>query len=86
MSSSAIPILNLKDADAISKICSELDEPVFIQADNKEIVILDAEAYRKQMFMSDVFEKLLESEVDIVAGRTQNARDALREIREELGV
>lgn len=64
-------------------------EPVEVAVDGATVVIQNAESYRR---MSDELERmrlaiaLLEGEVDIAAGRTQDADEFFAELEAEYGV
>ena len=82
-----IPIRDLKNTGTISQMCHESGEPIFVTKNGYgDMVIMSMKIYEKKMYMQDIYDKIAESEADFAAGRTQNAREALREIREELGV
>ena len=50
-----IPIRDLKDTAAISQMCSESSEPIYITKNGYgNMVIMSMEAYEKKMFMTDV--------------------------------
>ncbi|MCL1873737.1 MAG: type II toxin-antitoxin system Phd/YefM family antitoxin [Clostridiales bacterium] len=86
MSSYAIPVLNLKDTDTISKICSESEEPLFVADGEKELVIMSAKSYREKLFMADIYKNLAEAEADVAAGRTVDAFESIQRIREKHNV
>lgn len=82
-----IPIRDLKDTAAISRMCSESTEPVFITKNGYgEMVIMSMKAYEEKMLMTDVYAKLAEAEDEVREGKVLDARDALRELRARHGL
>ena len=45
-----------------------------------------SQMYQEKMFKIDLYNKLAESEADVAAGRTQNAKAALQQLREKYNV
>lgn len=82
-----IPLRDLKNTTAISQMCSESDEPVYITKNGYgEMVIMSIKAYEEKMFMADVYSKLAEAEAEIRGGKVSDAREGLKELREKYGL
>lgn len=82
-----IPIRDLKDTSAISQMCSESSEPIFITKNGYgDMVIMSMKAYEERLMMQDVYERLSKAEDDIEAGRVHDAQDALKELRASYGL
>lgn len=82
-----IPIRDLKDTAAISQMCSESKEPVFITKNGYgDMVIMSMKAYEERMLMQDVYVKLAEAEDEIREGKAADARTALKELRAKYGL
>ena len=82
-----IPIRDLKNTGAISQMCHESDAPIYITKNGYgDMVIMSIEMYEKSFFMQSVYNKLAESEADVIAGRTTNAKDSLKRLREKHNV
>ena len=82
-----IPIRDLKNTGAISQMCRESGEPIYITKNGYgDMVIMNMKIYEEKMYMLDVYNKLAESEVDIAAGRTTNAKASLKRLREKHNV
>jgi len=82
-----IPIRDLKNTGEISQLCHETNEPIYITKNGYgDMVIMSMQIFEKQMFMQDVYSKLAESEADVAAGRTKNAKESLQRIRERYNV
>ena len=78
-----IPIRDLKDASAISKMCSESSDPIYITKNGYgDMVIMSMKAYEEKLWLLDAYAKLAEAEAELQAGRTVDARTALKELRE----
>ena len=82
-----IPIRDLKDTAAISKMCNESNEPVYITKNGYgDMVIMSMKAYEEKMYLMDVYSKLAAAEDEIQAGKESDARQALRELRARHGI
>ena len=78
-----IPIRDLKDTAAISQMCSESTEPIYITKNGYgNMVIMSMEAYEKKMFMTDVYSKLAEAEAEVREGKVSDAREGLTALRD----
>ena len=79
-----IPIKDLKNTGMISKMCKELNEPVFVTKNGYgEIVLMSMKMYEEKMYIHDIYAKLAVSESEVVAGKTKNAKESLKRIREK---
>ena len=82
-----IPIRDLKDTAAISQMCNESMEPVYITKNGYgDMVIMSMEAYEERMRMLDVYTKLSQAEEEIKAGKTRKAEDSMKELKEKYGL
>ena len=82
-----IPIKALKNTSEISELCRNAEEPVFITKNGYgDMVIMSMEIYEKNLLLQDVFTKLSAAERDIADGRTKDARESLRTLRQKHGV
>lgn len=82
-----IPIRDLKDTAAISQMCGESKEPVYITKNGYgDMVIMSMKAYEEKMWLLDVYAKLAEAEVEVRNGKTVDARTALKELRAKHGL
>lgn len=82
-----IPIRDLKNTAAISQMCSESKEPIYITKNGYgDMVVMSLEAYEEKMQLLDAFSKLDAAEHDVQAGRTMDAHAALHELRSRYGV
>ena len=82
-----IPIRDLKDTAAISQMCSESDEPVYITKNGYgDMVIMSMKAYEEKMHLLEVYAKLARAEDEIREGKTTEARQALKGLRERHGL
>ena len=81
-----IPIRDLKDTAAISQMCSESSEPIYITKNGYgDMVIMSMKAYEEKMFMADVYFKLAVAEAEVMEGKVSDAREGLRTLREKYG-
>ena len=82
-----IPIKALKNTSEISELCRNAEEPVFVTKNGYgDMVIMSMEIYEKNLLLQDVFTKLSAAERDIADGRTKDARESLRTLRQKHGV
>jgi PHD/YefM family antitoxin component YafN of YafNO toxin-antitoxin module len=82
-----IPIRDLKDTTAISQMCQESTEPVYITKNGYgDMVIMSMKAYEEKLFIADVYSKLAEAETQISEGKTVDARDAMKSLKAKYGL
>ena len=82
-----IPIRDLKNTGAISQMCQESTEPIYITKNGYgDMVIMSMKTYQEKLFIHDIYDKLSQSEADTDAGRTQNAKASLQRLREKHNV
>ena len=78
-----VPIRDLKNTAAISQICHEDKEPIFVTKNGYgDMVIMSIETYEKNLFLSNVYGKLEEAKQDMKNGRYSSVEDAVSRIRE----
>jgi PHD/YefM family antitoxin component YafN of YafNO toxin-antitoxin module len=77
-----IPIKDLKNTAAISQMCNESDEPIYITKNGYgDMVLMSMKAYEEKMWLLDVYAKLNQAEEDIQTGKTMDAREAMKSLR-----
>lgn len=77
-----IPIRDLKDTAAISQMCSESAEPIYITKNGYgSMVIMSMKAYEEKLMMADVYERLAKAEENIRDGKTSDAMESLNKLR-----
>ena len=82
-----IPIRDLKDTSAISKMCSESSDPIYITKNGYgDMVIMSMKAYEEKMWLLNAYAKLAEAEAEVQNGKTVDARSALKALREKHGL
>lgn len=82
-----IPIRDLKNTAAISQMCNESNEPIYITKNGYgDMVLMSMKAYEEKMWLLDVYAKLDKAEDEVKNGKAVDARCALRALREELDV
>ena len=81
-----IPIRSLKNTAEISLMCQKAKEPITITKNGyDDMVIMSAKMYDKMRLYS-VYERLMEAEADIAAGRTMDGPASLQMLREKYGL
>ncbi len=82
-----IPIRDLKDTTAISQMCSESTEPVYITKNGYgDMVIMSMKVYEEKMFMTDVYSKLAAAEAQVKEGKVSEVCEGLKALREKYGL
>ena len=82
-----IPIRDLKDTAAISQMCDESPEPIYITKNGYgDMVIMSMKAYEEKFALLDVYAKLAEEEEQLSQGKTTDARTALKGLRAKYGI
>jgi PHD/YefM family antitoxin component YafN of YafNO toxin-antitoxin module len=77
-----IPIKDLKNTAAISQMCNESDDPIYITKNGYgDMVLMSMKAYEEKMWLLDVYAKLNQAEEDIQTGKTMDAREAMKSLR-----
>ncbi|HWQ76185.1 MAG TPA: type II toxin-antitoxin system prevent-host-death family antitoxin [Syntrophomonas sp.] len=82
-----IPIRDLKNTSAISKMCQEATEPIYITKNGYgDMVIMSVKMYEEKLFMLDVYNKLAAAEAQISEGKVMDGDASLKSIREKYSV
>ena len=82
-----IPIRDLKNTSAISALCHEDKEPIFVTKNGYgDMVLMSMETYEKNLFLANVYGKLEEAKEDMRNGRYSSVEDAVSRIREKHGL
>ena len=82
-----VPIRDLKNTTAISTLCHEDEEPIFVTKNGYgDMVLMSMETYEKSLFLADVYGKLEEAKDDMRKGRYSSVEDAIFRIREKHGL
>jgi PHD/YefM family antitoxin component YafN of YafNO toxin-antitoxin module len=71
----------------ISAFCHQYDEPVFITKNGKgDLAVLSIDVYERLCGKAELYRLLDEGFEDVKAGRIQPFREAIADIRKELGL
>ena len=82
-----IPIKELKNTSEISDLCHKTDEPIYVTKNGYgDMVLMSMENYERMVRMAKIYEELEESERQVEAGQTMNAREHLASVREKYGL
>ena len=82
-----IPIKDLKNTSAISELCHETTEPIYITKNGYgDMVIMSIEMFEEYQYLRDVYSKLTVAELEISEGKVQDASASLTSIREKYNV
>ena len=81
------PIRDLKNTTAISNLCHETQEPIFITKNGYgDMVLMSIETYEKNLFLANVYGKLEEAKQDMKNGKYSSVEDAISRIRKTHGL
>ena len=81
-----IPIRDLKDTAAISQMCNESNEPIYITKNGYgDMVIMSMKAYEEKMYLLDVYAKLADAEEEVRTGQVTEPRQSLKALRAKHG-
>ena len=82
-----IPIRDLKDTAAISQMCNESSEPIYITKNGYgDMVLMSMKTYEEKLWKADLYAKVAEAEQELQNGEGQDAREALSALREKYHV
>ena len=78
-----VPIRDLKNTTAISQICHEDKEPIFVTKNGYgDMVIMSMETFEDMKFESDIYSKLQEAEKQAsLTGKRFSSKDVFEEIQ-----
>ena len=82
-----MPIKDLKDTSAISELCHNTDEPIFITKNGYgDMVLMSMELFEATQKKWSMYADVELSEQQIKAGNIKNARKALSSVRDKYGL
>ena len=82
-----VPIRDLKNTTAISNLCHESKEPIFVTKNGYgDMVLMSMETFEKSSFYNKLYSQLAESEADLKSGRVSDVDDAISDIRKKYGL
>ena len=72
-----------KNYNEISELCKRTGEPVYLTKNGSgDLVVMDIEAFARRESMLKLKEKLMQSEHDILKGRTYSVAETISGMRE----
>ena len=82
-----IPIRDLKNTSDISDMCHSVAEPVYVTKNGYgDMVIMGMEVYEGMLEKLNMYRELEISERHICDGRTREAAESLKELRNKYGL
>ena len=82
-----IPIRDLKDTAAISQMCNESNEPIYITKNGYgDMVIMSMEAYERSMYLNGIYSRLERSEKQMEEGRSEDGFEQIQRMKEKYGL
>lgn len=82
-----IPIRDLKDTAAISQMCNESTEPIYITKNGYgDMVIMSMKTYEENMKKLEIYQKLAEAEKAIEEGQVLSLDECLEQLEQEYGL
>ena len=82
-----IPIRDLKNTAAISQMCNESTEPIYVTKNGYgDMVLMSMKAYEEKLMMLELYEELTIAEEEVKNGKTKDGVAALQKLREKYHV
>lgn len=82
-----IPIRDLKNTAAISQMCNESTEPIYVTKNGYgDMVLMSMKAYEEKLMMLELYEKLAIAEEEVKNVKTKDGVAALQKLREKYHV
>lgn len=82
-----IPIRDLKNTAAISQMCNESTEPIYVTKNGYgDMVLMSMKAYEEKLMMLELYEKLAIAEEEVKNEKTKDGVAALQKLREKYHV
>ena len=82
-----IPIKDLKNTSAVSEMCHNTDEPVFITKNGYgDMVIMSIETYEQRMNREKMYRELEVSERQISEGKVMDAQESIARLKAKYGI
>ena len=69
----------------IEKVINQNGEMIIGKNSENNVILMNMEEYKNNIFDNETVEKLLKSEEDIEKGRTRNATEVIKELRAKYG-
>ena len=80
-----IPIKDLKNTVALSKICHESQEPIYVTKNGYgDMVIMSMSVFEKMTYMDSVAQKVEQGEKDISEGKCSEGLNNFDKLREHI--
>lgn len=74
-----------KNYNEISDLCKRTGEPVFLTKNGSgDLVVMDVETFARRESMLKLKEKLMQSEIDILKGRTYSVEETAKAMRKAI--
>ena len=78
--------ITVKEFENVANSVDVIEEPIIIKRENKQdLVVISLEQYKKELFLSELQNKLEKSEKEYEQGKIHNARVVFKELREKYG-
>ena len=82
-----VPIRDLKNTTAISTLCHEEEEPIFVTKNGYgDMVIMSMEVFEENKKLWSMYRDIELSEEQIKDGKTKDAKKALKSVRGKYGL
>ena len=82
-----IPIKDLKNTVALSKICHESQEPIYVTKNGYgDMVIMSMSVFEKMTYMDSIAHKVEQGEKDIADGKYSEGLDFFDELKKKYEV
>ncbi len=82
-----IPLRDLKDTTAISNLCHESKEPIFITKNGYgHMVVMSLETYEELFGRLELYRQISISEQQLAEGKCRDAEEVAKDIKEKYGL
>lgn len=82
-----VPIHDLKNIHAISQMCAETNEPIYVTKNGyRDMVIMSMRTYDEYMLRQEIYQKLSVAEEDFRRGNMADAEESLQSLRQKYHV
>ena len=82
-----LPIKELRDANKISDLCNETNEPIFINKNGSgDMVVMRIKTYEEKIERIEMYENILEGLTNIKEGKVVEGISALNGLKSKYGL
>lgn len=76
-------ITDWKDMHQVAELCHQQDEPIFVERNGANLVVMSMEAYEKQLGILGIYRKLADAEKQLENETALEQEEVFRRLREK---